>query len=160
MHARLPIRCPVPGVVAAATALLLACSPIQDNNGNIPIAESMEKIAPGKQTREQVKETLGSPSAVGAFEANAVWYYIGKRTRTIAFLEPDVLEHQVVEIRFGADGRVSEVTTIDQGIPIRLARPKRAAPRKNSSSATGFRTRKNGRFSSSAERCPPPRRVN
>ena len=113
MHARLPIRCPVPGVVAAATALLLACSPIQDNNGNIPIAESMEKIAPGKQTREQVKETLGSPSAVGAFEANAVWYYIGKRTRTIAFLEPDVLEHQVVEIRLGADGRVSEVTTID-----------------------------------------------
>ena len=113
MHARFPIRCPVPGVVAAAAALLLACSPIQDNNGNIPIAESMEKIAPGKQTREQVKQTLGTPSAVSAFEANPAWYYIGKRTRTVAFLKPEVLEHQVVEIRFGADGRVSEVNTID-----------------------------------------------
>ena len=113
MHYRLPIRCTVPGVVACAAALLLACSPIQDNNGNIPIAESMEKIAPGKQTREQVKRTLGSPSAVGAFEENDVWYYIGKRTKTVAFLKPEVLEHQVVEIRFGADGRVSEVNTID-----------------------------------------------
>ena len=73
----------------------------------------MEKIAPGKQTREQVKRTLGSPSAVGAFEENDVWYYIGKRTKTVAFLKPEVLEHQVVEIRFGADGRISEVNTID-----------------------------------------------
>ena len=114
MRARFPVRCPVPGVVAAAAAaLLFACSPIQDNNGNIPLAESMEKIAPGKQTREQVRETLGTPSAVGAFEESDVWYYIGKRTRTVAFLKPEVLEHRVVEIRFGADGRVSEVNAID-----------------------------------------------
>ena len=113
MHARIPIRCRISGLVAAAAALLLSCTPIQDNNGNIPLAESMEQIAPGKQTREQVKQTLGSPSAVGVFEENDVWYYIGKRTETVAFLKPEVLEHQVVEIRFGADGRVSQVNTID-----------------------------------------------
>ena len=113
MHARLPVRCQISGVVAAAAALLLSCTPIQDNNGNIPLAESMEKIAPGKQTREQVKDTLGSPSAMGTFEEDDVWYYIGKRTKTVAFLKPEVLEHQVIEIRFGADGRVSQVNAID-----------------------------------------------
>lgn len=113
MHARFPVRCRIAGVAAAAAALVLSCTPIQDNNGNIPLAESMEKIAPGQQTREQVKETLGSPSAMGVFEENDVWYYIGKRTKTVAFLKPEVLEHQVIEIRFGADGLVSQVNTID-----------------------------------------------
>lgn len=98
---------------AAAAAGLLACAPIQDNNGNIPLAESIEKIAPGKQTREQVRETLGSPSARGIFEEDEIWYYIGKRTETVAFLKPDVVEHQVIEIRFGNDGRVSRIDTID-----------------------------------------------
>ena len=110
MHARHSIRCLTLGAVVA---LLAACTPIRDNNGNIPLAEAMEKIEPGKQTREQVMETLGSPSARGAFEENDVWYYVGKRTRTVAFLKPEVLEHQVVEIRFGADGRVSQVNAID-----------------------------------------------
>ena len=113
MRAGRPIRCLTSGAAAAAVAGLLACTPIQDNNGNIPLAESLEKIAPGKQTREQVTEALGSPSARGTFEEDDVWYYIGKRTRTVAFLKPEVLEHQVVEIRFGPDGRVSQVNTID-----------------------------------------------
>ena len=113
MRAGWPFRGLVPAIAAAAVAGLLACTPIQDNNGNIPLAESLEKIAPGKQTREQVTAALGSPSARGTFDEDDVWYYIGKRTETVAFFEPDVLEHQVVEIRFGPDGRVSAVNTID-----------------------------------------------
>ena len=113
MCAGRPIRSLTAGVAVAAAAGLLACSPIRDNNGNIPLAESLEKIAPGEQTREQVRETLGTPSARGIFEEDDVWYYIGKRTETVAFLKPDVLEHQVIEIRFGSDGRVSQVNAID-----------------------------------------------
>ena len=70
-------------------------------------------IAPGKQTREQVREALGTPSTRATFEKDEVWYYIGKRTETVAFLAPDVVEHQVLEVRFGEDGRVSQVRTVD-----------------------------------------------
>ena len=76
-------------------------------------AEATEKIAPGKQTREQVQETLGTPSTRGNFAGDEIWFYIGKRTETTAFFAPDVLEHQVLEIRFGEDGRVSRVSQID-----------------------------------------------
>ncbi len=120
MRAGRPIRCLIQGVAVAAAAGLLACSPIRDNNGNIPLSESLEKIAPGEQTREQVRETLGTPSARGIFGEDDVWYYIGKRTETVAFLKPDVLEHQVIEIRFGSDGRVSRVNAIDA---TRFAKP-------------------------------------
>ena len=99
------------GVVAAAG--LLACSPTRDNHGNIPLAQNAEAIAPGKQTRDQVLEALGTPSVQGTFEQDEIWYYVGKRTETTAFFAPDVLEHQVLEIRFGADGRVSRVRKVD-----------------------------------------------
>ena len=113
MQGRSPFRCFTLGVVAAAAIGLLACAPARDNHGNIPLAEATEKIAPGKQTREQVQETLGTPSTRGNFAGDEIWFYIGKRTETTAFFAPDVLEHQVLEIRFGEDGRVSRVSQID-----------------------------------------------
>lgn len=107
------IRCLTLSAIAAVAAGLLACSPVRDNHGNIPLAEAAEKIAPGEQTREQVVAALGSPSTRATFEEDEIWYYIGKRTRTTAFFKPDVLEHQVIEIRFGDNGRVSAVRTVD-----------------------------------------------
>ena len=113
MQGRPPFRCFILGAVAATAIGLAACSPARDNHGNIPLTEAAEKIAPGKQTREQVRETLGSPSTRATFEGDDIWYYIGKRTETTAFLAPDVLEHRILEIRFGEDGRVSQVREID-----------------------------------------------
>ena len=114
MPERRSIRCIALGpVAAAAAAALLACAPVRDNHGNIPLAESAEKIAAGEQTREQVVAMLGSPSTRATFQEDEIWYYIGKRTTTTAFFAPDVQEHQVIEIRFGEDDRVASIRTID-----------------------------------------------
>lgn len=113
MYGHPSFRCFTLGVAAAAAAGLLACAPARDIHGNVPLAEATEKIAAGKQTREQVQETLGTPSTRATFEQDEIWYYIGKRTETTAFFAPDVLEHQVLEIRFGDDGRVSQVRKVD-----------------------------------------------
>ena len=113
MQQRRPIRCFTLGVVAAAALGLLACAPARDNHGNIPLAESTEKIQPGKQTRDDVLKALGTPSIRGTFEKDDIWYYVGKRTETTAFFAPDVLEHQVLEIRFGQDGLVSGIRKVD-----------------------------------------------
>lgn len=96
----------------ALAAALGACSPTVDNRGNIPLAEVVERIKPGAQSREQVREMLGTPSTVASF-GGETWYYIGKRTETFAFFAPTVLEQKVLAIRFDKDGMVAAVRSYD-----------------------------------------------
>ena len=99
-----------PALLVGAMLAVVAsgCSPDLDTRGNIPLAEVVEGIKPGKQSREAVTEMLGSPSTITLF-GDEVWYYIGKRTETIAFFEPDVLEQHVLEIRFDKKGVVKAI---------------------------------------------------
>lgn len=100
-------------LLAAGTVLPAGCSPTLDNNGNIPLAEAIEAIKPGKQNRDQVASMLGSPSTQATFQRDQIWYYIGKRTKSLAFFSPTVVEHKVVEIRFDSAGIVKEVRLHD-----------------------------------------------
>ena len=100
-------------LAAAAAAMPAGCSPRLDNNGNLPLAEAVEAIEPGKQTREQVAAALGSPSTRATFQQDQVWYYIGKRTESLAFFKPTVIEHRVVEIHFDSAGIVKDVKLRD-----------------------------------------------
>lgn len=114
----------------AAALVLTACAPDRDNNGNIPLAEVVEKIEAGKQNREDVVRALGSPSVRGTFQKDQVWYYIGKRTETQAFLEPKVLEHRVIEIHFDNGGVVKEVKHHDATQAAEIDFVKRTTPTK------------------------------
>ena len=58
--------------------------------------------------RRQVAELLGSPSTVGTFNAK-IWYYISKRTKTISFLDPEILDQEVLQINFDNAGLVSDM---------------------------------------------------
>ncbi len=94
----------------ALAALLSACAPNIVQRGNLPDPELLSRIQPGSQTRNQVADTLGSPSSVATF-GDEVWYYISSQTQTIAFYEPEVLEQKVVAIAFDDAGRVKSVRT-------------------------------------------------
>ena len=64
-------------VLAAATTALIvlgACAPRVATVGNAPRKEQLDKVRPG-QTKEQVRQALGSPSSVAMFDKN-IWYYI------------------------------------------------------------------------------------
>ncbi len=82
-----------------------------DTRGNFPDPDRVEEIKPGEQSREEVEEILGSPSAVTAFGSDT-WYYISKQTETFAFFEPKVTERQVVVIKFDKDGKVTKVEKV------------------------------------------------
>ena len=110
--------------------LLTGCAPDRDNNGNIPLAEALETIEAGKQNREDVVRALGSPSVRGTFEKDQVWYYIGKRTETQAFLEPKVLEHRVIEIHFDSGGVVKDIKHHDATQAAEIDFVKRTTPTK------------------------------
>src|SRR5215470_1727134 len=90
------------------TALLGGCAARIDQRGNVPDADAVLSIEPGVQTKDQVSQLLGTPSSVGTFD-DKTWYYISKRTRTVAFFDPEVVDQQVLRIKFDDAGIVKNV---------------------------------------------------
>ena len=88
-----------------------ACSSRLDTRGNLPDPDLLAEIKVGQHTREDVVEILGSPSSVAVFDQET-WYYISKRTNTVAFFEPELQERQVLVLRFDENGMVSTVETL------------------------------------------------
>lgn len=87
---------------------LLACSPTVENRGYVPDPAAIERVKPGGQTRGDVAELLGTPSSVTPFSENT-WIYIQRKTETLAFFEPTVLEQNVVVVEFDDAGLVRDV---------------------------------------------------
>lgn len=97
-------------LVAAIAALLSACSGNIRVHGNMPEPETVAEIRTGAYGRDDVAQLLGSPSAVSTFE-DARWYYIGQKTKQLAFLKPDILERRVLVVSFDDNGRVNSTRT-------------------------------------------------
>jgi outer membrane protein assembly factor BamE (lipoprotein component of BamABCDE complex) len=93
-------------VVAALAAA--ACSPMVDTRGNMPPIENIATIQPGQTTRTQVSQLLGSPSSIATFN-DRTWYYIGRKTETMAFFAPEVTEQQVLVVKFDEAGVVQDL---------------------------------------------------
>jgi outer membrane protein assembly factor BamE (lipoprotein component of BamABCDE complex) len=95
-------------VVTLAAATLVACVPNVDQRGNLPEPEKLAEIHPGRTTRDQVVKILGTPSSTGIFDDKR-WYYISRKTKQVAFFDPDVLDQQVYIVNFDGKGVVQTV---------------------------------------------------
>jgi len=105
---RRQLALPVSIAVAFAATSLGACVATVDQRGNLPEPENLAQIHPGTTTREQVAKILGTPSSTGVFN-DKNWYYISRRTKQVAFFDPDVLDQQVYIVNFDATGVVRGV---------------------------------------------------
>jgi outer membrane protein assembly factor BamE (lipoprotein component of BamABCDE complex) len=92
-------------IAAAATG---GCAPSVEQRGNLPTADAIAEIHPGKTTKDEVVKILGTPSSVGIFDDKS-WYYISKRTKQVAFFLPDTTDQQVFIVDFDKNGVVSAV---------------------------------------------------
>ena len=115
--------------VAAAIATP-GCSPITDTRGNLPLEEFVETIERGKQNRDQIVAILGSPSTKATFGKQDTWYYIGKKTETLAFFEPKLIERKILVIKFDERGVVETVTSYDASDGKRVELVGRVTPTK------------------------------
>jgi outer membrane protein assembly factor BamE (lipoprotein component of BamABCDE complex) len=116
------------GAVLLALALT-ACQPRIDSRGYVPAPDDIERVKAGVQGREEVQEILGSPSSVSTF-ADDRWYYISKKTRTVAFFTPTVLDQNVVVVEFDDGGIVKDVHryALEDGLIIDPVTRKTPAP--------------------------------
>jgi outer membrane protein assembly factor BamE (lipoprotein component of BamABCDE complex) len=95
-------------LLSLGAVLLGGCEAVYDTRGNLPDPDSVLQIQPGVDDRRQVAELLGSPSTVGTFNAR-IWYYISKRTKTVSFFDPEILDQEVLQINFDNAGLVSDM---------------------------------------------------
>jgi outer membrane protein assembly factor BamE (lipoprotein component of BamABCDE complex) len=105
-----PHRLSFPALAAALLAIagLPACSPTVDQRGNLPEPDKIAEIRPGATTRDEVTKILGTPSSTSIFNERT-WYYISRRTKQVAFFDPDVTDQQVYIVNFDDRGVVKAV---------------------------------------------------
>ena len=96
--------------VTLSASVLAGCQGTGEvlNQGYIIDQETLA-LAPVGSSREQVLLSLGSPSATATFD-NEVFYYISqKRTRSMAFMKPKLVEQSVLAVYFDKDGNVERL---------------------------------------------------
>ena len=102
------LRLALPAAAALVAATLGGCVANVDQRGNLPETEKLAQIRPGSTTRDQVTKILGTPSSTGIFDDKR-WYYISRKTKQVAFFDPDVLDQQVYIVNFDVAGVVRGV---------------------------------------------------
>lgn len=108
-------------------ASVVACSPTINNHGFDKDDIDFSKISPGVSSREEVQQTLGSPTSISNFSPET-WYYISKKTSTTAFLPAKTLDQSVVEITFSPNGTVTDIKTISAEEAYEVKPVKRQTP--------------------------------
>jgi outer membrane protein assembly factor BamE (lipoprotein component of BamABCDE complex) len=100
-------------IVCLVICLLgVACAPTQNVRGYFIDDVLIAEIKRGVDDKGSVLNVLGSPSNVSTFGTDA-WYYISRKTESLAFFEKKVLDQRVVAIKFDDSGVVSEVQRYD-----------------------------------------------
>ncbi len=72
--------------------------------------EKALEFVPVGSSREQVILSLGSPSSTATFD-NEVFYYISqKRHRSVAFMQPKVVDRRILAVYFDQKGKVASIS--------------------------------------------------
>jgi outer membrane protein assembly factor BamE (lipoprotein component of BamABCDE complex) len=120
------------GLLTVMAAALSGCFfATIDSQGYVPDEGTLERVKPGAQTREDIAQMLGTPSSVLPF-SDDTWIYISRKVSTVAFLDPRVLEQNVVVVQFDQGGIVQDVRryTLEDGKPIDPVTRKTPSPGK------------------------------
>jgi len=102
-------------------ALMAACSATFRNHGYIPPQDDLDQLVVGVDTRASVEEVAGVPGASGATR-DGDYFYVRSRVREFLFLEPTVIERQVLAISFDSNDVVRNIETfgLEDGRVVRL----------------------------------------
>ena len=87
---------------------LVACAPEVSTHGYRLDAAALAQLEPGRTTRDEALQLLGSPSSVATFDEQ-VWYYVSQRTERMSFYQEEVVNRDVVSITFDDLGTVAQI---------------------------------------------------
>lgn len=114
--------------IALGVALALsACAQPIDVRGNEVDLDAVATILPGTFTKEDVRLMLGPPTTLATF-TDKTWYYISRRTETIAFLKPITVDQMVVTVVFDDRNIVSDIKLVGMESHQEVAHVSRTTP--------------------------------
>ena len=95
---------------------LSACEPTIDSRGYVADETVESQIIVGMSSRRDVQALLGSPSSASTF-GDQQWYYMRSTKERVAFLEPEIIAQQIMQIDFDENGIVEEIDhyTLEDG---------------------------------------------
>ncbi len=88
--------------LVVALGLSTGCAPIVEVRGFVPDMEKTQALAKGADNHSTVQEALGTPTVKSTFDEET-WYYISERAERVAFLEPEILQREVLTLTFDPD---------------------------------------------------------
>jgi len=95
----------------------------------LPLEESLNQVAIGKDNRGFVTGLLGSPIGSGVLDDGAI-FYISTRIKTYLFYEPKVVSRDMIVVSFDSQDKVSNVErfSLEDGRIVVLSRRVTEAP--------------------------------
>ncbi len=95
--------------------------------GNLPDPAKLSELKPGKASKDDIIDAIGSPSSINVF-GKETWYYISEQTETISFLAPKVLERHVYVVEFEKNGKMTQVVSLGLDAGREVTHVKRITP--------------------------------
>lgn len=102
---------------------LSACVAQVRNHGYLPSDDELAQIVVGRDTKDTVRDVVGTPQAQGLLAASG-WYYVRSEFRHVGAFEPKETDRQVLAISFNDSGVVTNVERfgLENGRVIALSR--------------------------------------
>ena len=100
--------------VLITTLALTGCISEFEQHGFSFEQNNIQSIKVGKSSKQNVLQSLGSPSTESNY-GTPTFYYIGFKTEKVAFMQPKIIEQRVISITFDKKNTVSDIQeyTID-----------------------------------------------
>tara|TARA_B100000989_G_scaffold289881_1_gene262340 strand:+ start:1479 stop:1988 length:510 start_codon:yes stop_codon:yes gene_type:complete len=93
--------------------LNISCVNTKVVNGQLPDANVLSALKIGKDKKGFVKKMLGSPSFNGDLGDNSL-YYVFTVKQKFAFLDPKVIDHKVLQLKFSKDNTLKNINLYKQ----------------------------------------------
>ncbi|QND50139.1 outer membrane protein assembly factor BamE [Rhizobium lusitanum] len=90
------------------TAGLTSCKTTEVMNNGYIFDQQALNLVPVGSSREQVLLSLGTPSTTATFDGEVFYYISQKRTRSVAFMKPKLVDQNILAIYFDKDGVVKQ----------------------------------------------------
>ena len=105
------------------------CTTMYKNHGYLPLEESLNQVAIGKDNRGFITGLLGSPIGSGVLDDGAI-FYIFTRIKTYLFYEPKVVSRDMIVVSFDTQDKVSNIErfSLEDGRIVVLSRRVTEAP--------------------------------
>ena len=95
-------------VLSLAVLILEACEPQVHQRGFNSECVNFDDLKVGIDTKETVRQKIGSPSAASSFNNNA-WYYVSQLTSQQSFLDMEIKDKKVVVIEFDNNNKIKAI---------------------------------------------------